>query len=45
MGIFADHCYKAMWDYYNTPYDEVGDHFQGDRKNRAITNCIIYLGS
>jgi hypothetical protein len=40
---FSTFCFNSMWDYYRTPEDEVGSKFQGPRRNRARTNCIIYV--
>jgi hypothetical protein len=42
-GIFSNYCYDSMLDYYRTPEDEVGSKFGGARRNRAITNCVIYV--
>jgi hypothetical protein len=42
-GILSDYCYNKMWDLFRTPEDEVGSEFKGLRKNRAITNCVIYV--
>ncbi len=42
-GPFSTYCFDSMWDYYRTPEDEVGSEFRGPRRNRAITNCVIYV--
>ena len=42
-GAFSDHCYNNMWELFRTPHDEVGSEFKGPRRNRAITNCVIYV--
>jgi hypothetical protein len=42
-GALSTYCYDSMWDYYRTPEDEVGSEFQGPRRNRARTNCIVYV--
>lgn len=42
-GAFSDHCYNNMWELFRTPHDEVGSEFKGQRRNRAITNCVIYV--
>lgn len=44
-GIFSDHCYNQMWELFKTPEDEVGSEFSGDKRGRAITNCIIYVSN
>lgn len=43
MGVFSDHCHDNMWELFRTPHDEVGSEFKGPRRNRAITNCVIYV--
>jgi len=42
-GMLSDFCFTAMWNYYNDHDNEVGSEFRGDRRNRAQTNCIIYV--
>jgi len=42
-GALSDYCVNAMWDYYNNHDGEVGSEYKGDRRNLAITNCVIYV--
>jgi hypothetical protein len=44
-GIFSEHCFQEMWNLYNTPGDEVGSDFTGEKRGRTITNCIIYVSN
>jgi hypothetical protein len=42
-GPFSDYCHTKMWVLFNNHTHEVGDRFEGPRRNRALTNCIIYF--
>lgn len=42
-GNLSNFCYDRMWDLFLHHDHEVGSEFPGDRKARAITNCVIYV--
>jgi len=42
-GALSDIGVKCMWDYFYHHDGEVGSEFRGDRKHRAVTNCVIYV--
>lgn len=42
-GALTDHCYAKMWALYRNHDNEVGSEFKGQRRNRSLTNCVIYV--
>jgi hypothetical protein len=42
-GLYSDLCSTKMWELFRNQSGEVGSEFKGPRRNRAITNCIIYV--
>jgi hypothetical protein len=42
-GVLTDYCYSKMQALYLHHDHEVGSEFKGNRRKRAITNCIIYI--
>jgi hypothetical protein len=42
-GALTNFCYDKMWQLFRSHDNEVGSEFKGARKNRAITNCVIYV--
>lgn len=42
-GALSGFCYADMWELYLNHDHEVGSEFRGARRNRAITNCVIYV--
>jgi hypothetical protein len=42
-GRYSNLCHAKMWALFRNQVSEVGSKFKGPRRNRAITNCIIYV--
>jgi hypothetical protein len=42
-GALTNFCYDKMWQLFRSHDNEVGSKFKGPSRNRARTNCIIYV--
>ncbi len=42
-GPYSNICFTKMWGQFKHHENEVGSEFKGPRRNRVITNCIIYV--
>lgn len=42
-GALSNFCYDKMWNLFRHHDNEVGSEFPGDKRRRAITNCVIYV--
>lgn len=43
MSNITNLCHAKMWDLFRHHDNEIGSEFGGARRNRAITNCVIYV--
>ena len=42
-GVFSNYCFDKMTDLFANHNNEAGSDFTGDKRGKAITNCVIYV--